>query len=93
MKTRLNAVLIMFISFTLFLGCKQGGRSDLAGGSDSISLGDIKPLVHSYDTLGEGLPIFYNMYLSVEMSSLFQASGAVFKPELLNSARQYDVIM
>lgn len=86
MKTRLNAVLIMFISFTLFMGCKQGGRSELAGGSDSISLGDIKPLVHSYDTLGEGLPIFYNMYLSVEMSTLFQASGAVFKSELLNSA-------
>ena len=35
--------------------------------------------------MGEGLPIFYNMYLSVEMSSLFQSSGAVFKQELLNS--------
>ena len=86
MKTRLNAVLIMFVSIILLMGCKQGGRYNLSGGSDSISLGDIKPLVHSYDTLGEGLPIFYNMYLSVEMSTLFQASGAVFKPELLNSA-------
>jgi hypothetical protein len=35
--------------------------------------------------MGEGLPIFYNMYLSVEMSSLFQSSGAVFKQEILNS--------
>jgi hypothetical protein len=86
MKASLNAVLIMIISIILLMGCKKGGRSDLAAGSDSISLGEIKPLVHSYETLGEGLPIFYNMYLSVEMSTLFQASGAVFKPELLNSA-------
>jgi hypothetical protein len=81
----LNAVLILIIPIALMVGCKQGGKSVPAEGSDSISLGEIKPLVHTFDTLG-GLPIFYNMYLSVEMSTLFQASGAVFKPELLNSA-------
>jgi len=86
MKTRLKAVMILIIPLALMIGCKQGGKSIPAEGSDSISLGEIKPLVHSYDTLGESLPIFYNMYLSVEMSSLFQASGAVFKSELLNSA-------
>ena len=37
------------------------------------------------DTSGVGLPIFYNMYLSVELTSLFEASGAVYRPELLNS--------
>jgi hypothetical protein len=37
-----------------------------------------------YDTTGVGLPIFYNMYLSVELSSLFESSGAVFMQELLN---------
>ena len=36
------------------------------------------------DTAGEGLPIFYNMYLSVELSSLFESAGAVFTPELMN---------
>jgi len=76
----------MCLFTSLFFSCKQGGKSDLTGGSDSINLGDIKPLVHDFDSMGEGLPIFYNMYLSVEMSSLFQAAGAVYKPELLNSA-------
>ncbi len=76
----------MVIAIALVMGCKQVGRPDQGSGLDSISLGDIKPLVHSFDTIGQGLPIFYNMYLSVEMSSLFRASGAVFKPELLNSA-------
>lgn len=65
--------------------CKQFGKSGSDLTADSISLGDIKPLVHEYDSIGEGLPIFYNMYLSVEMSSLFQSSGATFKEGLLNS--------
>jgi hypothetical protein len=86
MKTRLNAVLIICLFTAVIISCKNGAKSDLAGGSDSINLGDIKPLIHNYDSTGVGLPIFYNMYLSVEMSSLFQTSGAVYKPELLNSA-------
>jgi len=84
MKTPFYAALV--IPIALVMGCKHGGMPDQGGGLDSISLGDIKPLVHSFDTIGQGLPIFYNMYLSVEMSTLFRASGAVFKPELLNSA-------
>jgi hypothetical protein len=86
MKTWLKAVLIMCFFTFLFISCKQGKKSDLTAGSDSINLGEIKPLVHDVDSMGAGLPIFYNMYLSVEMSSLFQTSGAVYKPELLNSA-------
>ncbi len=32
-----------------------------------------------------GIPIFYNMYLSVEMSSLFQSIGAIYNEKILNS--------
>jgi len=85
MKTRLSGFIVIVSLLSIFTSCKQGGKSGIAEGIDSISLGDIKPLVHKIDTLSEGLPIFYNMYLSVEMSSLFQSSGAVFKQELLNS--------
>ena len=85
MKTR-PCGLVLFIGLVIFFAsCKQGEKSGMAGGIDSISLGDIKPLVHNIDSMGEGLPIFYNMYLSVEMSSLFQSSGAVFRQELLNT--------
>jgi len=85
MNTRLSGI-VLLISLPLFvISCKQAGKTGAGDGIDSISLGEITPLVHEYDTLGEGLPIFFNMYLSVEMSSLFQSSGAVFKEELLNS--------
>lgn len=53
---------------------------------DSIELGAPKKVLNSLDTVGEGLPIFYNMYLSVEMSSLFESVGAVFNQDLLNKS-------
>lgn len=43
--------------------------------SDSLSMEEMK----------EGLPIFYNMYLSVDMARLFESAGAVYNPEILNS--------
>lgn len=85
MKTYLSGFIILMTCLFLLPSCKQGSRSGLSEGIDSISLGEVKPLVHITDTLGEGIPIFYNMYLSVEMSSLFRSSGAVYKQELLNS--------
>jgi hypothetical protein len=42
--------------------------------SDSLSLQEMK----------DGLPIFYNMYLSVEMTRLFESAGEVYNPEILN---------
>lgn len=85
MKTRLRAGILLVSLLVLVVSCKQGSRPGNNGEIDSISLGEVKPLVHDFDTMTEGLPIFYNMYLSVEMSSLFQSSGAVFKHDLLNS--------
>lgn len=83
MKTRLNLLILLPGLILTIASCNSAGKSGASEGIDSISLGDIKPLVH--DTLNDGLPIFYNMYLSVDMSTLFQSSGAVFKQELLNS--------
>jgi hypothetical protein len=85
MKTRLYAGMLLMMLTLILSSCKQGGKTGNTEGIDSISLSEIKPFIHDIDTLGEGLPIFYNMYLSVEMSSLFQSSGAVFKQEILNS--------
>ncbi|MBN2273018.1 MAG: hypothetical protein JXR41_06525 [Bacteroidales bacterium] len=82
---------IFFIGFiailcTMFcMNCKQAAKreSGLAG-IDSVDLKETEPYISMYDTMGEGLPIFYNMYLSVEMSTLFDAAGAVFNETLLN---------
>jgi hypothetical protein len=85
MKIRLSGSLVLIALLSMLFACKQTGKSDSSIGSDSISLEEIEPLIHKIDTSGGGLPIFYNMYLSVEMSSLFDVSGAVFKQDLLNS--------
>jgi hypothetical protein len=85
MKTRFSGIFILTILTITMIACKQGGKTGSASGIDTISLAESTPLVHKYDTTGEGLPIFYNMYLTVEMSSLFQSSGAVYEQDLLNS--------
>ncbi len=86
MKTLVRSGLLLIAGLAILLNsCKSDGKKGNADTMDSISLSEIKPLRHEFDTMSDGLPIFYNMYLSVEMSSLFQSSGAVFKQELLNS--------
>lgn len=85
MNMRLRAGIMFLALLMLVVSCKLSDKSGNSQGIDSISLGEVDPLIHDFDTMTEGLPIFYNMYLSVEMSSLFQSSGAVFKQDLLNS--------
>ncbi len=70
----------------LCIHCRQSGKQQGAlEGVDSVDLKEVKPYISKYDTMGEGIPIFYNMYLSVEMSTLFESAGAVFNKSLLNS--------
>jgi hypothetical protein len=63
MKTRFSGYISILSLLAVIISCRQAGKPDTTQGTDSISLGDIKPLIHKIDTLGEGLPIFYNMYL------------------------------
>jgi hypothetical protein len=85
MKKTFYFAVVAILGSLLCVTCKQNPKQD-AGltGLDSISLSETKPYINRLDTVGEGLPIFYNMYLSVEMSSLFNAAGAIFNQELLN---------
>lgn len=86
MKKNVNIAVFAILWLLLCVTCKQSPKQDTGlSGMDSVSLTEIKPYINRYDTMGEGLPIFYNMYLSVEMSSLFNAAGAIFNQELLNS--------
>lgn len=68
----------------LLISCHRN-RNVSDTGFDTINMEEPLPMVYMYDTSGTGLPIFYNMYLSVELSSLFSSSGAVFNPTLLNT--------
>jgi hypothetical protein len=81
MNKRLHAGIFLLTVLVLMMSCKSGSKVE----PGSVSLAEAEPIMHDMYTLKDGLPIFYNMYLSVEMSSLFQSSGAIFKQELLNS--------
>lgn len=80
MRARLIVVLVAVFMLN---ACKQGGNDKKGVALDSIDLADRENILSELDTIGSGIPIFYNMYLSVELSSLFEVSGAVFNKELL----------
>lgn len=83
--SRISLFPIIVISFLLLFGCRTNTNNTGAIEYDSIDLASSGQRINKFDTIGEGLPIFYNMYLSVELSSLFETAGAVFKSELMNS--------
>lgn len=83
-KNYLEGILVVLI---LLSSCKQVTRKDdEIIDFETLQLDESKKVINRFDTIGEGLPIFYNMYLSVEMSSLFESVNAVFDQDLLNSS-------
>jgi hypothetical protein len=86
MKQRRFFFIPVIFILAVMISCKSGVKSESESiDFDEISLDEGKKVIDSADTVGAGLPIFYNMYLSVEMSTLFESIGAVFNPDLLNS--------
>ena len=71
---------------SILIGCKSTTGNKKTTDFDSVNLNPSQKVISSFDTVGQGLPIFYNMYLSVELSTLFQTAGAVFKTDLMNSS-------
>ncbi|MFO7658646.1 MAG: hypothetical protein R6W78_16425 [Bacteroidales bacterium] len=83
---QIKYVIFLALAVTsVFYSCKQDKKQNSEViDYDKIGLNDPKKVISSNDTIGEGLPIFYNMYLSVEMSTLFESVNAVFNQDLLN---------
>jgi hypothetical protein len=79
------AVISSIVIAVLVSSCKLGDQQGKSIEFDSIDFSTSARVLNPLDTAGDGLPIFYNMYLSVELSSLFESAGAVFTPELMNS--------
>ena len=82
---RTTLLLMSLLLAIVLAGCKSFREKNQLIEFDSIDLSSQVIPVNPLDTTGDGLPIFYNMYLSVELSSLFESAGAVFTPELMNS--------
>jgi len=83
-KNYLEGILVVLI---ILSSCKQvTHKDDEIIDFETLQLDESKKVINRFDTIGEGLPIFYNMYLSVEMSSLFESANAVFDQDLLNNS-------
>ncbi len=83
-----SKVAIILISVGLTTACKRNAPETSVIDMDSIDMSETGTHLSELDTIGSGIPIFYNMYLSVELSSLFETAGAVFTPELLNQTEK-----
>ena len=81
LKNTLAILIIAAIAFSCRSNVEKGQLIEF----DSLQLSDNEIPLNPLDTVGEGLPIFYNMYLSVELSTLFESAGAVFTPSQMNS--------
>jgi hypothetical protein len=79
------AHITLFVLVIIVSACKPGERNKQVINFDSINLDSKAIPDNPLDSAGQGLPIFYNMYLSVELSTLFESAGAVFTPELMNN--------
>jgi hypothetical protein len=91
MKNNSVLQLVLFVLvLSLITGCKSGttSKDDVSEPEnmdltvDKITEGEI------IDELGEGIPVYYNMYLTVELSSLFENEGASYQQDILNSVEK-----
>ncbi len=86
--------IVLFIMLVSFFGCKdqakqwskQEGQSDPSKEIMGIDKDSVEVAIFeaSFDSIQKGVPIFYNMYLTVEMSTLFQSIDAAFNQNLIN---------
>lgn len=86
-KTTAYTLLICFAGF--MMGCSSSTNSN-----KSENLAESDSLSNATDTIeitNGGIPIFYNMYLSVEMSSLFHSIGATYNAKILNPPEKSEI--
>lgn len=78
---------LFFICLVILLSCNSGNKN-VGPAKENIVAKQTKTKDITIDADG-GIPIFYNMYLSVEMSSLFKSIGATYNQNILNSPDRY----
>lgn len=93
MRVKSFIITMMAISM-LFSACKQATDSSTENEiAEDIDLTiDKETEEEIVNDMGEGIPIYYNMYLTVELSSLLESEGAEYEEKLLNpveKAKEY----
>lgn len=78
-------IFVFIITAMISSSCKNTGTSKDVLISDSIDIYKNNEFTNPLDSIGHGYPIFYNMYLSVEISTLFKSTNVVYNANLLNA--------
>ncbi len=84
---RLFSICLLLIPALLWQCKPNKGTSTSSTSADSITIANpakVDDFSASFDSLQKGIPVFYNMYLTVDMSRLFKVDGSAFTPEWLN---------
>jgi hypothetical protein len=87
MKNTRLFLLIMLLIVISVLQCnpnKTASTTQKTVDSGTTSLKSVDDFKSSFDSTQKGIPVFYNMYLSVDMSKLFKIEGSVFNASYLN---------
>ena len=85
---KIRVIISMLIIGICFFSCRNNSN----GTNKSINKDSIaKPVKKDTTIVKNGeLPIFYNMYLTVEMTSLFKSIGASYNYKIINSPNKVD---
>jgi hypothetical protein len=84
---KLSLVLTVLLAVILWQ-CKSnntGSSTQKNADSATASIKSADDFQSNFDSTQKGIPVFYNMYLSVDMSKLFKVEGATFNQGYLNS--------
>jgi hypothetical protein len=85
-NTRLFLVLMLHLAIIVWQ-CSQNktvSTGQKTSDSANASLKYSDAFQSNFDSIQKGIPVFYNMYLSVDMSKLFKVEGSVFNASYLN---------
>lgn len=78
----MKSISILVFSMLALVACRNSSQTDEINVTvDSLTQNGT---LTEEPEMGEGLPVYYNMNLTVDMTSFFETGGVVYRPELLN---------
>ena len=83
---RLLSVCLLMLAVIIWQCKSNSGTAVVTANTDTshVAATHVDDFKASFDSTQKGIPVFYNMYLTVDMSKLFMVEGAPFTPEWLN---------
>jgi hypothetical protein len=85
-NTRLSHIIMLLVAIVLWQCNPNKTASNVQKTIDSVKTSSktADEFQSNFDSIQKGIPVYYNMYLSVDMSKLFKVEGSVFNASYLN---------